>query len=321
MISETLRCFPNPVKRHPTHVQDMGANVARRATRDSSGEIIVQAKMTRASRGEKGMASEQELEQVARDVNVLASFLGTRDVPSLTPRALDERYGVAQADVMALFGGSILAGGDVLADAMRAGVARTYVIVGGAGHTTETFREKVRELCPDLTFAGDATEAQIFSSYVSHVHGLKADLLETSSTNCGNNITYLRDLLADRGIPCKSLILSQDATMQRRMVALAAKEMPGVLPIAFATYSVRVTVRDGELAYDHAPLGMWDTSRYLTLLMGEIPRLTDDENGYGPRGKGFLAHVDIPMQVRGAWDRLLKRYPWSMRTADPRYAG
>ena len=83
MISETLRCFPNPVKRHPTHVQDMGANVARRATRDSSGEIIVQAKMTRASRGEKGMASEQELEQVARDVNVLASFLGTRDVPSL----------------------------------------------------------------------------------------------------------------------------------------------------------------------------------------------------------------------------------------------
>jgi hypothetical protein len=66
---------------------------------------------------------------------------------------------------------------------------------------------------------------------------------------------------------------------------------------------------------------MWDTSRYLTLLMGEIPRLTDDENGYGPRGKGFLAHMDIPTQVRGAWDRLLERYPWSMRTADPRYAG
>lgn len=50
------------------------------------------------------MASEQELEQVARDINVLASFLGTRDVPSLTPKALDERYGIAQADVMALFG-------------------------------------------------------------------------------------------------------------------------------------------------------------------------------------------------------------------------
>lgn len=188
----------------------------------------------------------------------------------------------------------------------------------GAGRTR---RQRPRELCPDLTFAGDATEAQIFSSYVSHVHGLKADLLETRSTNCGNNITYLRDLLADRGISCKSLILSQDATMQRRMVALAAKEMPGVQPIAFATYSVRVTVRDGALAYDHAPLGMWDMSRYLTLLMGEIPRLTDDENGYGPRGKGFLAHVDIPTQARGAWDRLLERYPWSMRTADPRYAG
>ncbi len=115
---------------------------------------------------------------------------------------------------MALFGGSILAGGDVLADAMRAGVARTYVIVGGAGHTTETFRARVRELCPELQFADDATEAQIISSYLSHVHGFEANFLEARSTNCGNNITYLRGLLTEKGVSCKSLILLQDATMQ-----------------------------------------------------------------------------------------------------------
>ena len=66
---------------------------------------------------------------------------------------------------------------------------------------------------------------------------------------------------------------------------------------------------------------MWNMRRYLTLLMAEIPRLTDDENGYGPCGQGFLAHVDIPNEVRAAWERLLARYPWSMRKADPRYAG
>lgn len=267
------------------------------------------------------MESEIGLERVSRDINTLASFLGMRDMPALSRDALVARYGFEQADVMALFGGSILAGGDVLADAMRTGVARTYVIVGAAGHTTETFRARVRELCPELEFADDATEAQIFSAYLSHAHGLEADFLETRSTNCGNNITYLRDLLAEKGISCKSLILSQDATMQRRMVAEVEKEMPRVLPIAFATYAASVVVRDGELAFDHSPLGMWNMRRYLTLLMAEIPRLTDDENGYGPCGQGFLAHVDIPNEVRAAWERLLTRYPWSMRKADPRYAG
>ena len=54
-----------------------------------------------------------------------------------------------------------------------------------------------------------------------------------------------------------------------------------------------VVVRDGALAFDHEPLGMWDMGRYLELLMGEVPRLTDDEDGYGPRGAGFIAHVDV----------------------------
>jgi hypothetical protein len=41
---------------------------------------------------------------------------------------------------MVLFGGSILAGGNILAQAMFANIAKIYVIVGGAGHTTDTLR-------------------------------------------------------------------------------------------------------------------------------------------------------------------------------------
>lgn len=47
-----------------------------------------------------------------------------------------------RVEVAALTGGSILAGADVFAEAMRNDVARTYVMVGGAGHTTETFRAR-----------------------------------------------------------------------------------------------------------------------------------------------------------------------------------
>lgn len=73
-------------------------------------------------------------------INRLADFCGPRDVPELTQPAMMRVLGVPQADVMALFGGSIIAGGDVLAEAIRAGIAAKYVIVGGAGHTTPALR-------------------------------------------------------------------------------------------------------------------------------------------------------------------------------------
>ena len=92
------------------------------------------------------------------------------------------------------------------------------------------------------------------------------------------------------------------------------------LAIAYATYAVRVEAGEEGLCFADHPLGMWDMERYLTLLMGEIPRLEDGPEGYGPSGRGYLVHVDIPDAVRGAWERLSVRYPWSVRQAQSRYA-
>ena len=49
--------------------------------------------------------------------------------------------------------------------------------------------------------------------------------------------------------------------------------------------------------------------------MGEIPRLTDNEEGYGPRGKDFLIHIDIPEKVENAFLELKKYYPNMVREA------
>jgi hypothetical protein len=37
--------------------------------------------------------------------------------------------------------------------------------------------------------------------------------------------------------------------------------------------------------------------RFLALILGEIRRLRDDEYGYGPKGRDFLPHVEIPESV------------------------
>ena len=54
--------------------------------------------------------------------------------------------------------------------------------------------------------------------------------------------------------------------------------------------------------------------------LGEIPRLTDDLNGYGPKGKGYIAHVDIPEKVRAAFEELKEIYGNETREANPLYA-
>ena len=249
----------------------------------------------------------------ATAINTLAAFCGSRDVPTLSKKTILAAFGTPQADCMVLFGGSILAGGDVLADAMKAGVAKKYIIVGGAGHTTQTLREKMRAAFPDIDTAG-RSEAEIFNAYLQHRYGLCADYLETESTNCGNNITNMLKLMDENGIHAETIILAQDATMQRRMAAGLRLHRPDMRIINYATYQARVA---DDLSFTEDIWGMWNLDRYVELLLGEIPRLRDD--GYGPGGKGYIAHEDIPAKVEEAFELLSREY--KVRKANPAFAG
>lgn len=264
-------------------------------------------------------------------MNTIAAFVGMRDAPELSRGAL-EAAGLpkGQADVAVLTGGAILAGADVFAEAIRAGVARTYVLVGGVGHTTETFRARVRELWPAAEFGDSASEAEVWDAYLRSRHGLAANVLECRSTNSGANISCLFTLLRELGIEPKSMLLVQDATMQRRLDACLRKQEPQVRAVNYAAYQVRVVKRTSanadsgsslaQLAYDHDELGMWSMDRYLTLLMGEIPRLMDAPGGYGPRGANLIAHVDIPNEVLAAFEALREQFPSHVRTANSAFA-
>lgn len=234
-------------------------------------------------------------------INTLSAFLGRRDVPELTQEALRSAYGFSQADVMVLFGGSIIAGGDVLAQAIKNNIAKTYVIVGGVGHTTQALRDTVQKLYPEIQ-TQDKCEAEIFQAYLQYRYKLKADYLETGSTHCGNNITNLLALLEDNAVPCENIILCQDATMQLRMCATLRKYRPDLRIINFASYKARITP---DLTFSGSIPGMWPIDRFVSLLMGEVKRLTDTPDGYGPKGRDFISHIDIPKKVEEAYVDLL----------------
>ncbi|GAA2474229.1 ElyC/SanA/YdcF family protein [Winogradskya humida] len=207
--------------------------------------------------------------------------------------------------VLVLFGGCPPEGWDLAARAWLDGIAGKFLLVGGAGHTTPMLRRFPR-------LAGFDVEADMMAAYLAAEYGITDVLMERESTNSGNNITFTeRTIRAWGGGPPESMILIQDASMQQRMDAVVRAKWTYGTPkvVNFAGTSPRVEVRDGKLAYTGTPhWGAWDLDHWISLLMGEIPRLSDTPDGYGPRGRDFLAHVDIPDDVLAAFDELRATY-------------
>ena len=259
-------------------------------------------------------------ERTVDSINTLVRFCARRDVPALTREAL-RSVAQAPADVAILFGGTIVAGADVFADAMREQVASRYMIVGGQGHTTGALRCSLRQRM-GWNDIDSSTEATLFDRYLRERHGLAADLLEHDSTNCGANARNAVALLRARRLRHDRLILIQDATMQQRTgAAFRLHADPATQLISYASHQTTVTLTNGLLTYPAPPEGMWPIDRYVTLLMGEVPRLTDDASGYGPAGRGYTAHVDVPPEVWRAFSHLRETTDFAARAADAQWSG
>ncbi len=258
--------------------------------------------------------------QIANNLNILVEFLAQRDIEELTSNALDKKYKISQVDILILFGGSIPYGCDVAANAVKRGIAKRFMIVGGEGHTTHSLREAVHKLYPEID-TENKKEADIMNDYIRSKYGLGDILIERESTNCGNNVSYALEAIKQNNLNPKTLLLIQDSTMQRRMDAgfrkyIIDQKLKSASIINFAPYRVTVKVKDERLTLEPSNLwGMWNIERYITLLMGEIPRLLDEKDGYGPRGKDFIAHVDMPLEVFHAFTELKKDYGDFIRIA------
>ena len=257
------------------------------------------------------------MKQIAESANILSEFCGVRDLENLIQAELKGKFSIEQADIAVLFGGSILCGGDVFAKVIQNNLAKKYIIVGGAGHTTENLRKKMSGILKK-NFSEQATEAELFNQYLQEKYNLQADFLERESTNCGNNITFLHTLLKENNLTYDSAILIQDSTMQRRMAATWRKQIGEQILINYAAYKVKIIFSDGELKFEKIPLGMWTIEKYIELLLGEISRLQDNSEGYGSNGKNFIAHVEVPEKVLIAFNFLKNHF--EVRKANPIFA-
>ena len=132
--------------------------------------------------------------------------------------------------------------------------------------------------------------------------------VEDQSTNCGENARFSWNMLKQHQRVTGRVLVVQDPTMQRRTMATFARvcrDEP-VSPQWISHPGFTPTLQNGKegVEFSAGNSGLWPVDRYISLVLGELPRLYDDVNGYGPAGRDFIAHVEFPEAVIAAWGQL-----------------
>ncbi|OAL35215.1 hypothetical protein AYO20_05469 [Fonsecaea nubica] len=257
------------------------------------------------------------------DINTLSRYLSCSQVSSL--------YACSAVDVVVFCGNAILPIADHVFSVLEArqDLTKVLVICGGIGHSTRFLYEAVRahdqycRLADEIDGLPEAVVYErILSGYYPKLHGrIKSGemkcIIEANSTNCGANAIETHRVLEANSIPPpRSCIIVQEPTMSLRTLAAFQHTYQDVEPspefLACPTFIPLASLdENGMLRITADTSGiessaLWDSHRFIDLLMGEIPRIRDDKNGYGPEGKDFIVHVDVPEEVEAAWARLSK---------------
>jgi uncharacterized SAM-binding protein YcdF (DUF218 family) len=255
------------------------------------------------------------------DLNTLITFLAKRDLDKLDVDALFSQCGVCQVDQIILMGGITTPDfAEMAAQAYQSGFAKGLMVVGGSGHSTQNLRDNLaaHPRYGNIPTA-DRPEADMLCDVLVEFCGVdrKKIVIERESTNCGNNATFALQVARMNHFIPRVAVIVQDPIMQRRTYEsfLQSWQAEQTAFKCFAPVLPLLSNQDGDMAFADLSHGQYYRMRsFLDLVMGEIPRLRDDANGYGPKGAGFIGHVAIPATVLRAFDRLLPRYSHHVRS-------
>jgi uncharacterized SAM-binding protein YcdF (DUF218 family) len=253
-------------------------------------------------------------EQLAADINRIGAWLAQDDFAGEGPGAELLR----EIDVIALLGNQVIATLTAACQLAQRSPSAALVFSGGVGHSTRLLYENLvrspyAPLVRDGVVRETMAEGEMYAAVAERFFQipLRQIRVENQSRNSGENCRFSQRMLCEAGRPQQRILILQDPTMQRRSVLTWAREaetagLGAVQILSYVPFVPRVECgADGKLRFPASqPTETWTMERFLALIMGEIRRLHDDENGYGPKGQGFLPHVDIPVAVLESHERL-----------------
>ncbi|MCS0196809.1 YdcF family protein [Vibrio alginolyticus] len=175
-----------------------------------------------------------------------------------------------------------------------------------AEHAAKLYHQK---LAPLIVFSGgegrftdglfEKSEAETFAE-IAKLSGVpsKAILLETKSTNSGENVRFTEQRLKEEGKQCSSFILVQKPFMERRAIATFEKQ--------WQSPYTQLQVSSAALPFfeyinEDMPLMM-----VLEALMEDFSRVKSYPE------KGFQTEQNIPQQVESSYQALLERFGFDL---------
>ena len=133
-------------------------------------------------------------------------------------------------------------------------------------------------------------EAEIFAE-IAVGRGVPRDriLLESRSTNTGENVDFSRELLAEKDLTPRKAIAVQKPYMERRTLATFQQRWP----------ELEVVVTSPQIAFDVYPTADIRKDDVIHIMVGDLQRLIV----YGR--KGWSVPQDVPAEVIEAYERLV----------------
>lgn len=133
-------------------------------------------------------------------------------------------------------------------------------------------------------------EAEVFAD-IAERRGVPREriLLESRSTNTGENVDFTRQLLAEKGLTPRRAIAVQKPYMERRTAATFAARWP----------ELELVVTSPQIAFDDYATSGIARDDVIHIMVGDLQRLIV----YG--GKGWSAPQVIPAAVMAAYEGLV----------------
>jgi uncharacterized SAM-binding protein YcdF (DUF218 family) len=134
------------------------------------------------------------------------------------------------------------------------------------------------------------SEAEVFAE-VAAGRGVPRDriLIESRSTNTGENVEFSRQLLLEKGLRPKKAIAVQKPYMERRTLATFARRWP----------ELEVVVTSPQIGFDAYPTGEIRKDDVIDIMVGDLQRLLVYAR------KGWSAPQDVPAEVMKAYEQLV----------------
>lgn len=185
-------------------------------------------------------------------------------------------HALAKSDLILALGSNDLRVADYAADLYLQGWAPRLMFSGNVGALTRTmFNKPEAEKFADVAISKGVPAAAI--------------LLESASTNTGENIQFSRQLLAEHGITVQRIILVQKPYMERRAYATFMNFWPGI----------ELIVTSPPIPFTEYPTAQLSQETVINIMVGDLQRIREYP------AKGFQIPQPIPIEVWQTFEQLV----------------